>query len=94
MDPDAAIAIALNDTEVKGYLRNGYLIKKAGPLCYEQSLSDRNIYKSCFTGVEIETSEVYLVAYVDLEKHVVNKTSTMYIRNPVIAPSVSMTPVP
>jgi hypothetical protein len=90
----AAIAVALNDREVQGYLRNNYTIKNVGPLCYEQSLPDRNIYKSCFIGVEIETQEDYLIAYVDLEKSVVNKTMTMYIRNPVIAPSESVTAVP
>jgi len=90
----AAISVALNDSEVQGYLHNNYTIKNVGPLCYEQSLPDRNIYKSCFIGVEIETQEDYLIAYVDLEKNVVNKTMTMYIRNPVIVPSESATIIP
>jgi len=83
---DEAIDIALNDREVHDYLKNGYTLKNVGPLCYEQSPGDGNIYKSCFTGVEFETKDVYLVVYVDQEKHVVNSTSMIYIRNPVVAP--------
>jgi hypothetical protein len=81
---DEAIAIALNDSEVRDYLQKGYVIKNVGPLCYEQSLADRKIYKSCSTGVEIETDDVYLIAYIDAEKHIVNRTSTIYIRSPAI----------
>ena len=92
LQQDDAIGIALNDSEVRNYLQNGYTIKKTGPLCYEQSLSDRQIYKSYFTGVEIETDTVYLIAYVDGEKRKVNKTVTINIRNPVVAGPVPATP--
>lgn len=94
IDRDEAVVIALNDPAVREYIRNGYKIKNVGPLCYEKSLSDGKIYKSCFTGVEFETENVYLTAYVDLENHVVNETATMYIRNPVIAHSDTTSPVP
>lgn len=89
-----AIGIALNDSVVRDYLRNGYEIRNVGPLCYKRSLIDRKIYKFCITGVEFETKNVYLIAYVDLEKHVVNDTATMYIRSPVIAHSEVTSPVP
>ncbi|MDD1685650.1 hypothetical protein [Methanoregula sp.] len=87
-----AVAIALNDRDVQDYLRNGYTIGNVGPLCYERSLSDRKIYKSCFTGVEFNTPDVFLIVYVDLKKGEVNETSAMYNRNPVVPVNSSVTP--
>jgi len=87
-----AIAIALADEEVRALLKNGYSLKNVGPLCYEKAPGDGNIYQACFTGVEFETKTVYLVAYVDLDKHVVNSTSTIYIRNPVVPPAGTTSP--
>lgn len=86
--PDA-VTIALNDSDVQYYLRNGYTLEKIEPLCYEQSLSDRKIYKSCFTGIEFETPDVFLVVYVDMKKGKVNKTFAMNHRNPVVPVNVS-----
>jgi hypothetical protein len=87
-----AVAIALNNSEVQDYLRKGYTLGTVGPLCYEQSLGDRKIYKSCFTGIEFETPDVFLVVYVDMKKGEVNKTSAMYNRNPVVPGNSSVTP--
>ncbi len=87
-----AVAIALNDSEVQDYLRKGYTLGNVGPLCYEQSLSDRKIYKSCFTGIEFETPDVFLIVYVDMKKGEVNKTSAMYKRNPVVPVNSSVNP--
>lgn len=84
---DEAIAIALADKEVQAFLRNGYTLKDVGPLCYEKAPGDGNVYEACFTGVEFETKNVYLIVYVDLNNHRVNSTSTMYIRNPIVPPA-------
>lgn len=93
IDRDEAVAIALKDPVVREYIRNGFEIINVGPLCYEKSLSDGKIYKSCFTGVEFKTENVYLTAYVDLENRVVNETATIYIRSPVMANSDTTSPV-
>ena len=87
-----AVAIALNNSEVQDYLKKGYTLGNVGPLCYEQSLSDRKIYTSCFTGIEFDTPDVFLVVYVDMKKGEVNKTSAMYNRNPVVPGNSSVTP--
>ena len=90
---DEAIAIALADKEVRAFLQDGYTLKNVGPLCYEKAPGDGNVYEACFTGVEFETKNVYLVAYVDLNKHRVNSTSTMYIRKPIVPPTGTTFPV-
>jgi hypothetical protein len=87
---DDAISIALNDREVQDYLQNGYILKDVGPLCYGRTLEDEKYYELCFIGVGFETRDVYLIVYVDLEKQIVNSTSTNYIRHPVI-PSLNST---
>lgn len=86
-----AVAIALNNSEVQDYLRNGYTLGNVGPLCYERSMSDRTIYKLCFTGVEFDTPDVFLVVYVDMKNGEVNKTSAIYNRNPVVPVNYSVT---
>ena len=92
VDRADAVAIALNDSEVQDYLRNGYTLGNVGPLCYERSMSDQKIYKLCFIGVEFYTRDVFLVVYVDLKKGEVNKTSVMYNRNPVVPENTSVIP--
>lgn len=91
---DDVIAIALNDTEVRDYIQDGYEIKDVGRRCYISVPGDGKEYEFCFTGVEIETKNVYLTVYVDLDKRVVNHTATMYIRSPVIAHPNTRSPVP
>jgi len=91
---DVVIAIALNDTEVRDYIQDGYEIKDVSPHCYIRIPGDGNEYELCFPGVEIKSKNVYLTAYVDMEKRAVNHTATMYIRSPVIAHSDTTSPVP
>jgi hypothetical protein len=92
VDRADAVAIALNDSEVQDYLRNGYTLGNIGPLCYERSMSDQKIYTLCFTGVEFYTPDVFLVAYVDMKKGEVNQTSVMNNRKPVVPVKTSVTP--
>jgi hypothetical protein len=91
---DNVIAIALNDTEVRDYIQEGYEIKNVGRLCYISAPGDGKEYELCFPTVEIETKNVYLTVYVDSDKRVVNHTATMYIRSPLIVPEGTKPPAP
>jgi hypothetical protein len=82
-----AIAIALNDSQVKTWLAHAgsYEINYVGPMTYEESNPRKNGMIFNVTGVEIETPNSLFDVYVNITNRSVDNIWNRYKRTPEIA---------